>query len=89
MTTDGARGLPYSGKYHCPAGFFEPFGKMNQAAELTPGEAVQYLPADDTGCHTGPAEIHLASFRRERYRSRPNSDVYYKDPSAVTALLEV
>ena len=36
-----AGGLPYSGEYHGPAGFFELLGKMNEASELTLGDSVE------------------------------------------------
>ena len=31
-----AGGVPYSGEYRGPQGFFELFGKMNEGLELTP-----------------------------------------------------
>jgi uncharacterized protein len=95
-----AGGLPYSGEYHGPDGFFELLGKMNQAMELTPGEAFQYLLADDTVAIRGRLRFTLRASGKsvemglvEIYTVRDGLivelDVYYKDPSAVAALLAV
>jgi uncharacterized protein len=43
-----AGGVPCSGEYHGPQGFFELLGKMNENLELTPDPAIHYLLADDT-----------------------------------------
>lgn len=48
LVVSEAGGLPYSGEYHCPDGFFELLGKMTEAMELTMGDSVQFLLADDT-----------------------------------------
>jgi uncharacterized protein len=93
-----AGGVPYSGEYRGPEGFFELFGKMNQAMELTPGEAVQYLLADDTVAIRGrlkftsrasgkSVEMSLVEIYTVRDGLIVELDVYYKDPSAVAALL--
>jgi uncharacterized protein len=95
-----AGGLPYSGEYHGPAGFFELFGKMNEAMELSPGETVQHLLAGDTVAIRGrlkftsrasgqSVEMSLVEIYTVRDGLITELDVYYKDPSAVTALLQV
>ena len=43
-----AGGLPYSGTYHTPDGFFELGGRIFGAMELTPGDTVQFLRDGDT-----------------------------------------
>jgi hypothetical protein len=93
-----AGGLPYSGEYRGPDGFFELLGKMNQAMELTPGETFQYLLADNTVAIRGRLTFTSRASRQsvemglvEIYTVRDGLivelDVYYKDPSAVAALL--
>jgi uncharacterized protein len=93
-----AGGVPYSGEYRGPQSFFELFSKMNEDLELTPDPAVQYLLADDTVA----MRYRLTFTARASGRSVQMSlveiytvqdglivelDVYYKDPSAVAALL--
>ena len=63
-----AGGLPYSGEYHGPDGFFELLGKMNQAMELTPGETFQYLLADDTVAIRGRLRFTSRASRRRASR---------------------
>jgi ketosteroid isomerase-like protein len=93
-----AGGLPYSGEYHGPDGFFELLGKMNEAMELTPGDSFQFLLADDTVAIRGrlrltsrasgeSVEMSLVEIYTVRDGLIVELDVYYKDPSAVTALL--
>jgi uncharacterized protein len=93
-----AGGVPYSGEYHGPDGFFELFAKMNQAMELTPGETVQYLHADGTVAIRGSlkftsracgesVEMSLVEIYTVRDGLIVELDVYYKDPSAVAVLL--
>ena len=95
-----AGGVPYSGEYRGPDGFFELLGKMNQAMELTPGEAVQYFLGHDTVAIRGrlkftsrasgkSVEMSLVEIYTVREGLIVELDVYYKDPSAVAALLEV
>ena len=94
-----AGGVPYSGEYHGPDGFFELYGKMKKAMELTPGKTVQYLLADDAVAIRGrltftsrasgkSVEMSLVEIYTVRDGLIVELDVYYKDPSAVTALLE-
>jgi ketosteroid isomerase-like protein len=93
-----AGGLPYSGEYHGPGGFFELLGKMDEAMELTPGATFQYLLADDTVAIRGwlrltaratgqSVEQSLVEIYTVRDGLIIELDVYYKDPSAVAALL--
>ncbi len=95
-----AGGLPYSGEYHGPAGFFELLGKMNEALELTLGDSVQFLLAGHTVAmrsrlkfasrHSGESvEMSLVEIYTVRNGLIVELDVYYKDPSAVAALLDV
>jgi hypothetical protein len=71
---------------------------MNEDLELTPGPAVQYLLADDTVAiryrlkFTARAsgqgiEMSLVEIYTVRDGLIVELDVYYKDPSAVAALL--
>ena len=93
-----AGGVPYSGEYHGPQGFFELFAKMNENLELTPDPAIQYLLADDTVAMRYRLKFtarvsgrSVAMSLVEIYTVRDGLivelDVYYKDPSAVAALL--
>lgn len=95
-----AGGLPYSGEYYGPDGFFELLAKMTDAMELTVGQSVQMLLADNTVAArarltftaraTGNSvEMGLVEVYTVRDGLIVELDVYYKDPSAVTALLEV
>ncbi|QLL09154.1 nuclear transport factor 2 family protein [Mycobacterium vicinigordonae] len=94
-----AGGLPYSGEYHGPQGFFELLGKMTDAMDLAMGESVQYLLADNTvglrsrvtftARATGKSvEMGLVEVYTVRDGLIVELDVYYKDPAAVAALLE-
>lgn len=71
---------------------------MNEAMELTPGDSFQYLLADDTVAIRGrlrltsrasgqSVEMSLVEIYTVRDGLIVDLDVYYKDPSAVTALL--
>jgi uncharacterized protein len=93
-----AGGVPYSGEYYGPQGFFELFEKMNEDLELTPDPAIQYLLADDTVAmryrlkFTARAsgrsvEMSLVEVYTVRNGLIVELDVYYKDPSAVAELL--
>lgn len=95
-----AGGLPFSGTFHGPDGFLQLLGTMNERLELelSPGSGIQYLAAGNTvamrtrmkftarasgnSVETGLVEIYTVRDRRIA-----ELDVYYKDPSAVTALL--
>jgi uncharacterized protein len=93
-----AGGLPYSGEYHGPEGFFELLTKMNEVLELTPGPTIEYLLADNTVAmryrltFTARAsgksvEMSLVEVYTVRDGLIVELDVYYKDPLAVAALL--
>jgi ketosteroid isomerase-like protein len=94
-----AGGVPYSGDYHGPQGFFELFMKINDVLELTPDPAIQYLVADDTVAmryrltFTSRAsgksvEMDVVEVFSIRDGLIVELDVFYRDPSAVKALLE-
>jgi uncharacterized protein len=92
-----AGGLPYSGEYRGPQAFFDLLGKMTEAMELTLGQSVQYLLADNTAAlrsrltFTARAsgesvEMELIEIYTVHDELITELDVYYKDPSAVAAL---
>jgi len=92
-----AGGLPYSGEYRGPQAFFDLLGKITEAMELTLGQSVQYLLADNTAAlrsrltFTARAsgesvEMELIEIYTVHDELITELDVYYKDPSAVAAL---
>ncbi len=94
-----AGGMPFSGEYHGPQGFFDLYAKMNEGLKLTPGEAIQYLHAQDTVAMRFPLkftarasgnslEMNLVEVYTVRGGLIVDLDVYYKDPLAITELLE-
>jgi uncharacterized protein len=93
-----AGGLPYSGEYQGPQGFFDLYAAMNELLELQPGPMVRQSLDDDTivsrfrlkftSRATGESvEMNLVEIYRVSGRQINELDVYYKDPSAVTKLL--
>jgi uncharacterized protein len=93
-----AGGVPYSGEYRGPPGFFELLGKMNEDLELTPDPAIQCLLADDTvamryrlkftaRASGRSAEMSLVEIYTVREGLIEELDVHYKDPSEVAALV--
>jgi uncharacterized protein len=91
-------GVPYSGEYRGSQAFFELFGQMSAAMELTPRDPIQYLLADDTVAiryrlkltarvSGDSVEMGMVEIYTVRAGLIVELDVYYKDPSAVTALL--
>jgi uncharacterized protein len=93
-----AGGLPYSGEYHGPDGFFELLTKMNEFLELTPGPTVQHPLADDTvavryqlkfttRASGKSVEMSLVEVFTVHDGLITEIDVYYKNPSAVAELL--
>jgi uncharacterized protein len=93
-----AGSVPYSGEYRGPQSFFELFAKMNEDLELTPDPAVRYLRDGDTVALRYRLKFTARASGRsmamslvEIYTVRDGLivelDVYYKDPSAVAALL--
>jgi hypothetical protein len=92
--------VPYSGEYRGPQAFFELLAMMNEGLELTPGATPQYLLAAETVAvrsrlkFTGRAsrrsvEMSLVEIYTVRAGLIVELDMYYKDPSAVAALLAV
>jgi ketosteroid isomerase-like protein len=95
-----AGGVPYSGEYRGPQGFFDLLAKMTESMELTLGLAPQCLLAADsvavrsrvtfTSRASGKSiEMRLVEVYTVRDGLIVELDVYYKDPSAVAALLAV
>ena len=93
-----AGGLPYSGEYHGPQGFRELLAKMNESMELTAGPVTRDCLSDDTVVSrfrltftartSGESvEMGLVEIYKVQGGLIIELDVYYKDPSAVTALL--
>jgi len=93
-----AGGLPFSGDYYGPEGFFELLRRMNHVLELTAGP----VTTDPLGSDAVAARFRLTFLSRatgkstemglvEIYTVRDGQitelDVYYKDPAAVAALL--
>lgn len=95
-----AGGMPFSGEYYGPQGFFDLYAKMTADLVLTPGSAIQYLLAEDTvamrfrltltaRASGNSVEMNLVEVYTVRDGRIVDLDVYYKDPSAVAALLQV
>ncbi len=93
-----AGGLPYSGEYYGPQGFRELLKSMNESLDLTPGPVTRDCLSDDTVASrfrltftartSGESvEMDLVELYKVRDGLIVELDVYYKDPSAVTALL--
>ena len=93
-----AGGLPYSGDYYGPQGFLDLFAAMTQAMDLTPGPLNQQ-PLDEqtvvsrfrlrfvARASGKSAEMDLVEIYRVSDGLIVDLDVYYKDPSAVAAVL--
>jgi uncharacterized protein len=93
-----AGGLPYSGDYYGPRGFLELFAAMTRVLELTPGPLCQQsldeqtvvsrfrlrFVARSSGRH---AEMDLVEIYQVSDGLIVDLDVYYKDSSAVAAVL--
>jgi ketosteroid isomerase-like protein len=93
-----AGGLPYSGDYYGPQGFLELFAAMTQVMELTPGPPCQQSLDEQTVASRfrlrfvarasgKQAEMDLVEIYQVSDGQIVDLDVYYKDPSAVAALL--
>jgi ketosteroid isomerase-like protein len=92
--------VPYSGDYFGPAGFVELITKMSEALELSPSPDMQFLADSDkvvlhyrlTFTARASGE-HVAMSMAEVFTVRGGLivelDVFYKNPSAVDALLAV
>ena len=92
-------GLPFSGEYRGPQGFFELLGKIGEVLDLALDPGIQYFLANDTVAMRSRMTFTLRGSDRsvkvglvEIFTIRDGLiaelDVYYKDPSAVAALLE-
>ena len=92
-------GLPFSGEYRGPQGFFELLGKIGEALDLALDPGIQYFLANDTVAMRSrmkftlrgsdrSVEVGLVEIFAIRDGLIAELDVYYKDPSAVAALLE-
>ena len=90
--------VPYSGDYHGAEGFSELIMKMMEVLDLTPSPTMQYLVDGDTvvlyyrltftALATGKSvEMGVAEVLSVRDGLIAELDVYYKNPSAVYALL--
>jgi uncharacterized protein len=93
-----AGGLPYSGDYDGPHGFFELFAAMTQAMDLTPGSLRQQSLDEQTvvsrfrlrfvaRASGKSAEMDLVEIYRVSDGLIVELDIYYKDSSAVAAVL--
>jgi ketosteroid isomerase-like protein len=92
--------VPYSGDYRGPAGFAELITQMSQVLEFTPSPDMQFLSDNDkvvlhyrltfTARASGlSAEMSMAEVFTIRDGLIAELDVFYKNPSAVGALLAV
>ncbi len=98
FVVSSAGGLPFSGEYQGPRGFFDLMGKMNEVLDLTPGPIAMHplgqdavaasfrvtFTARSTGKHV---EMDLVEIYTLRDGLIIKLDVYYKDPSAVATLI--
>lgn len=93
-----AGGVPYSGDYHGAEGFSKLITKMLPVLELTPSPEMQYLVDGDkvvlyysltfTARASGESvDMSVAEVFTVRDGLIAALDVFYKDPSAVVALL--
>jgi ketosteroid isomerase-like protein len=92
--------VPYSGDYRGAAGFLDLITKMSEVLELTPSPEMQFLADGDkvvlhyrltfTGRASGESvEMSMAEVFTVRDGLIVELDVFYKNPSAVEALLVV
>jgi ketosteroid isomerase-like protein len=93
-----AKGLPYSGEYRSPEEFFALLSAMRELLVLTPGPISHHTLTDEvvaaifnltftartSGDSVESRVVELYTVREGRI---VDLDVYYKDPSAVAALL--
>jgi ketosteroid isomerase-like protein len=98
FVVSSAGGLPFSGEYLGPRGFFDLMEKMNEVLDLTPGP----ITVNPLGQDAITASFRVTFTARsggkhvemdvvEIYTLRDGLiiklDVYYKDPSAVPTLI--
>ena len=90
--------VPYSGDYHGAEGFSELITKMMEVLELAPSPDMQYIVDGDravlyyrltfTARASGESvEMGVSEIFTVRDGAIVELDVFYKNPSAVTALL--
>ena len=90
--------MPYSGDYSGPSGFLELITKMSEALELSPSPDMLFLADNDkvvlhyrltfTARASGESvEMTMAEVYTVRDGLILELDVFYKNPSAVEALL--
>jgi uncharacterized protein len=90
--------VPYSGDYSSPSGFLELITKMSEALELSPSPDMLFLADNDkvvlhyrltfTARASGESvEMSMAEVFTVRDGLIVELDVFYKNPSAVEALL--
>ena len=95
-----AGGVPYSGDYQGAAGFRDLITKIFEVVDLTPSPEMQYLVDGDkvvlyyrltftARASTKSIEMRVAEVLSVRDGQIAELDVFYKDPSAVVALLTV
>lgn len=100
LVVSEAGGLPYSGEYRGPQGFFDAMATMNDLFDVTLVQLIQTLLGDDavavrfrlrfTARETGKSvEVDMVEIYTIRDGLIAELDVYCKDTSAVRALLEV
>jgi hypothetical protein len=98
FSVSAAGGLPFSGEYRGPQGFFDLIRKMNEVLDLTPGPVTLNLLGQDavaarfrltfTARSSGKqVKMDLVEIYTIRDGLIISLDVYYKDPSAVAALI--
>lgn len=93
-----AGGLPFSGEYHGATGFFELMEKMGTGLALQPGAVTLHALGEEvvvarfalgfsSRVSGASVETNVVEFYTVRGGLIADLDVYYKDPSAVAALL--
>lgn len=93
-------GLPHSGEYHGPQGFFDAMAKMNELWDVHLTRLVQTLADDNTvavrfclrftaRATAKSVEVGMVEVYTIRDELIAELDVFCKDPSSVAALLEV
>jgi uncharacterized protein len=98
LVVDEAGGLPFSGQYNGPQGFVDLLEKITANLDLTLNPAIEYLHTGATVAMRTRMKFTARSSGKsvetgllEIYTIRDGLivqlDVYYKDPSAVAALL--
>jgi ketosteroid isomerase-like protein len=94
-----APGLPYGGDYHGRSGFIDLVKTMYAMVEAAPVGNAEYVDAGDTvvlnararftGRRSGrSAETSVIEVATVRDGQIVEIDIYYKDPSAVAAIVE-